>query len=482
MKIVIVGGGTAGWMTASTLIKAYPEWDITLYESPDVPSVGVGESTTQFFRIWTNFLGLVDEEWMPACDATYKCSVRFHNFHKENDVPWQYPFGLPRSYICSPDEWLYLGYQRGWGNDKFARDYWVAAEAVERGKIPVDHPEFDKLSTGFHFDAVLFAEWLRDNYAKPRGVKHIRRNLKRKPKADLVFDCTGFKSLYNKSEWIDYSDYLPNNSAVVTRIGYQDKENQLKAVTDCTALSSGWVWNVPTYTRIGTGYNYCDKYISDEEAIVEFRNYLADNVETDVGVYTDKMFRKIKYRTGRKKEIWHDNVVSIGLSGGFIEPLESNGLLSVHEFLLNFCRVMADRTHVTQFMKDTFNNHCNFSFDGFASFVGLHYALTQRNDSPYWRAVSQIKYPYDNMFKNAQITFMEESHNLHDKINWKHGDSLWCVMAGHGWNPFNPVIDNTIQMWDSVPESFKRMEIPPWDDIDSLPTPWEYYKRGMYAN
>ena len=205
-------------------------------------------------------------------------------------------------------------------------------------------------------------------------------------------------------------------------------------------------------------------------------------MEPDVGVYSDKMFRKIKYRTGRKKEIWHDNVVSIGLSGGFIEPLESNGLLSVHEFLLNFCRVMSDRTHITQFMKDTFNNHCNFSFDGFASFVGLHYALTQRNDSPYWRAVSQIKYPYDNMFKNAQITFMEESHNLHDKINWKHGDSLWCVMAGHGWNPFNPVIDNTIQMWDSVPESFKRMEIPPWDDIDSLPTPWEYYKRGMYAN
>ncbi len=90
--------------------------------------------------------------------------------------------------LHSVPQWFYLGYQRGWGNDKFARDYWVAAEAVERGKIPVDHPEFDKLSTGFHFDAVLFANWLRDNYAKPRGVKHIKKNLKKKPKADLVFD------------------------------------------------------------------------------------------------------------------------------------------------------------------------------------------------------------------------------------------------------------------------------------------------------
>ncbi len=97
MKICIVGGGSAGWMTASTLVKAYPEWDITLVESPKVASVGVGESTTQFFRQWLHFLGLKDEEWMPHCDATYKISVRFHNFHEKGDKPWQYAFGQPRT-------------------------------------------------------------------------------------------------------------------------------------------------------------------------------------------------------------------------------------------------------------------------------------------------------------------------------------------------------------------------------------------------
>ena len=275
MKIVIVGGGTAGWMTASTLVKAYPDWDISLYEDSKTPTVGVGESTTQYFRIWTHFLGLKDEEWMAACNATYKCSVRFHNFHKKGDVPWQYPFGPPRTDIYDADYWFYYAKKNGWGRDKFARDYSYSAACVEQNKLPQDCEYWDTSRySGFHFDAVLFAEWLRDNYAMPRGVKHIKRNLKRKPKADLVFDCTGFKSQFNDSPWKSISDYLPNNSAVVTRIGYQDKENQLKPTTDCVALDNGWCWNVPTYDRIGTGYVYCDKFCSDKEAIDEFRNYL----------------------------------------------------------------------------------------------------------------------------------------------------------------------------------------------------------------
>tara|TARA_B100000287_G_scaffold387158_1_gene395513 strand:+ start:4591 stop:6027 length:1437 start_codon:yes stop_codon:yes gene_type:complete len=478
MKVVIVGGGSAGWMSACTLIKAFPDWDITLYESPNVPSVGVGESTTQFFRLWTHFLGLKDSEWMPSCDATYKCSVRFHNFHKQNDTPWQYPFGLPRQSICNPDEWLYYSSKQGWGRDKFARDYWLSAEAIHNNKIPVGHVGFDfNRETGFHFDAVKFAHWLRDNYAKPRGVKHKVEHVNKfnMESADLYFDCTGFRSLLNNSLWVDYSHYLPNNRAWVTRLPYTDKKTQIKAVTDCTALSSGWVWNVPTWDRIGTGYNFCSKYISEQDALNEFKEYL--------GVDHDD-FRMISYNTGRRSEIWNGNVISIGLSGGFIEPLESNGLLSVHEFLLNFVRVMDTRTHVTQFMRDTFNNHCNFSFDGFSSFVGLHYALTQRDDSPYWKAVSEIRYPlkqglHYNMFQNCQITFMEESHNLESKINWAFGDSLWCVMAGHGWNPFTQPIYNTIAMWDTEPPDYS---VPPWEGIDSLPTPYEYYMRGMYAS
>ncbi len=489
MKIVIVGGGSAGWMTASTLIKEYPTWDITLFESPMVGSLGVGESTTQFFRHWTNFLGIKDEEWMPHCDATYKSSIRFKNFHSldEDDV-WHYPFGVP-SLNLSPDAWFYLANKRGWKTNRFARDYFIAAECAEHNLLPLGHPDFDIRQTGFHFDAVKFAEWLKVHFAMPRGVKHrimhvLEDNI---PEADLYFDCTGFRSVLNDSEWVDYSDYLPNNKALATRLPYRDKQNQLEATTNCQALSSGWVWKVPTWSRIGTGYNYCDKYISDEEARLEFIEYLRGQGHS---IKDDHKFRLIPYKTGRKKEIWKGNVVSIGMSGGFIEPLESNGLLSVHSFLMYFIRVMNKRKKVTQFMRDTFNNHCNFNMDGFASFVGLHYALTQRDDSPYWRAVSEINYPYAHMFKDAQITYMEESQNFHTKITWANGDGIWCAMAGHGWNPFNSVVQSEIDLFppDDDPDSIELFgqihayQVPPWQGLDKLKSPLDYYTEKNYES
>ena len=390
MKIVIVGGGTAGWMTASTLVKAYPDWDIVLYEDDKTPSVGVGESTTQFFRLWCHFLDLKDEEWMEACDATYKASVRFHNFNKKGDTPWQYPFGPPRGDLFEPAQWWYYQKKYGWNNAKFAEDYSYAAACCTQNKLPLTNDYWDLHKyTGFHFDAVKFGEWLRENYALPRGVKRIVKKIdpKRLPKADLYFDCTGFKSLLNDSPWVDMSHILPNNSAVVTRFAYNNKEEQMKPVTDCVALDNGWCWNVPTWTRIGSGYVYCDKFCSDKEAIDEFRDYLAENVESDVGRYSDKMFRVIKWTSGRRETMWNGNVVSIGLSAGFIEPLESNGILSIHNFLLMFLRVMDQRKVVTQVMRDTFNNNCNGSFNEFATFVAAHFALTQRNDTPYWQHI-----------------------------------------------------------------------------------------------
>ena len=479
MKICIVGGGSSGWMTASTLVKAFPHWDITLIESPKVATVGVGESTTQQFRSWVHFLGLKDEDWMPHCDATYKISVRFHNFHKIGDDPWQYPFGLPRQ-IVPPDVWWYGQSQTGWSNAQFAQDFYLSAYCAERNLLPIDHEHFQiRNNSGFHFDAVKFANWLRDNYAVPRGVKHIQKHVSRsiilEDDYDLFFDCTGFKSLLNDSEWVDYSEFLPNNRAWVTRLPYINKEQEMKPVTDCTALSSGWVWNVPTWDRIGTGYNFCDKYISVDDALHEFASHLK--------VDTDEKFRLIEYKTGRKKEIWNGRVISIGLSAGFIEPLESNGLLSTHTFLTQFCRVMAGKDHVTQFMRDTFNHNCHYNFDGFASFVALHYALTQRNDSPYWKAVSNIKYPYRDLFKSAQISYLEQSIHFPTKMTWD-TESIWCVMAGHGWNPFNDIIHDEMDFFGGVPEDAfaNTFEIAPWNDLDRMTTPLNYYQRTLYAS
>ncbi len=491
MKIVIVGGGTAGWMTASTLVKAYPDWDISLYESPGIPPTGVGESTTQFFRLWLNFLGLQDEDWMAACDATYKISVRFTNFHDVNDIPWQYPFGVPRNDGYTPDFWFWYAYRAKWGYDKFADDYYLAAKCSKWNRLPIGEyaEQYYRLRkhSGFHFNAVKFANWLRDEYATPRGVKHYVEDVdvNNLPEADLYFDCTGFKSLLNDSPWKDFYDYLPNDRAWVTQIPYgmhgRDPDWEMVPVTDCTALSSGWVWNVPTWNRIGTGYVFCSDYLSEEAAKQEFKEHL--------GVDDDHEFRLIKFKTGRKKEAWKGNVVSIGLSAGFVEPLESNGLLSIQNYLLYFLRVMHSqdglKKNVTQFMRDTFNNHCNYTFDAFASFVASHYAMTNRNDTPYWRHVSNIRYPYGgkDSITGAQVSFMEESSNFADKFSMDNlaKEGLFCIMAGHGWNPFNDVIYNEMDFFGYDVPDYNDMR---WDEdeLRDMPLPIEYYKETLYAS
>ena len=489
MKFTVVGGGTAGWMTAATLNKAYPDSTIIVYESPDTPATGVGESTTQFFRYWLNYIGLQDEDWMKKCDATYKVSVRFHNFHQKGDDPWQYPFGTPREDIYPPDYWFWYQYKKGWKNSKFAPDYCISAKCSDENKLPVGkyaEKYFPlKKFSGFHFNAVKFANFLRDEVCLPAGVIHKIETLEGKPdnNSDLYFDCTGFKSLLNKSPWKSFQDWLPNNSAIVTRVHYDDKNEQIKPVTDCTALSSGWVWNVPTWDTIGTGYVYCDKFLTKKQAIKEFRDYLADNVQSDAGLYTDKMFRQIKFKTGRREEIWKDDVVSIGLSAGFVEPLESNGLLSIHNFLLYFIRVMQNRTNVTQFMRDTFNNHCNYKFDGFASFVACHYAMTQRDDTEYWRYVSKIRYPYNNLLSSTEINYMEESANFGDKYSWNNlaSEALFYIMSGHGWNPFNDVVESEMNFLDAHVDEYDEVG---WDqsEIDKMPSPYQYYQDTIYAS
>ena len=472
MKICIVGGGSAGWMTASTLIKAYPDWDISLYESPDSTPVGVGEATTQTFREWLHFLELKDEQWMAACDATYKLSIRFHNFHKQGDVPWQYPFGVPRGYQRTANSWFFNAKKYNWNNDKFAKDYYLAAACADANKIPENCEDFplDKY-TGFHIDAIKFANWLRDNYAVPRGVKHflekVDKSIIHSQKYDLYFDCTGFKSLLNDSEWLDYSDYLPNNKAWATRKEYTvHKVNELVPTVDCTALSSGWVWRIPTWSRVGTGYTFCDKFITTEDALHEFATHLKTDLEG---------FKLIDYKAGRKKEIWNGNVVSIGLSSGFIEPLESNGLLSVHSFLLHFVKTLANRKNVTQYMRDTSNYKCGNEFDSFSAFVALHYALTQRNDSEYWRHISNIKYPKIGLLKKCQEICMASPEELNQLPNEE--SSFLTVIAGHGWNPFDNVTMKGIEFYEAMPDH--KLEIPDWN-LDSLPTPYEYYKKTIY--
>ena len=410
-KIIIVGGGSAGWMAASTLISQFPNKDITVIESPNTPTVGVGESTLGHINDWMALLGIKDEDFMPHCDASYKLSIRFEDFYKKGDGGYHYPFGnvLENHKIGTKEHWF--AKKKQWPETPCS-DY---AEKMFSGMVLVKNnvlfknednllPDWNfQYHTAYHFDATKFGIWLRENYCKPRGVKHILENidtieqddngiksLNNKHTADMYIDCTGFKSLLLgetlKEPFNDYTKLLPNNKAWATRVPYKNKEEELQPYTNCTAIENGWVWNIPSWKRIGTGYVYSDKYVSDEEALNEFKRHL-DKKGSD---YSNSEFKNIKMRVGIHDRIFVKNVCAIGLSAGFIEPLESNGLLSVHEFLTWLVKVMrrGDQDKISRWDIDNFNKTCRHFFDGFTDFVAKHYALSHREDTKYWRDIS----------------------------------------------------------------------------------------------
>lgn len=432
-KLIIVGGGSAGWMTASALIKSFPDKEIILIESPNVPTIGVGESTTQYMRQWIDFLGLKDEEWMPACDATYKFGLKFVNF-AEGD--FYYPFGYRNEHSCALSEYLVYSNQHKVENADFGRVFFDQQAAMEQNRIP---HHYIKNDSGFHFDAIKFAGYLRDNFAKTKGVKHIQSEVvdikhndqgivslilsnNEEISGDLYFDCTGFKGLLIdgvlKTPWIDFSSKLFNNRTWAARVPYQDKGSQLRPYTTCTALKYGWVWEVPTWTRIGTGYNYCDKFVSPEDALQEFKEYLGN-------ISDEAQFRDLKWPTGVRESVWNKNVIAIGLSGGFIEPLESGGLYSVHEFLNAFLDVAEGHERWTGIARDSFNYKCKDIFIQFADFVEMHYTMSRRCDTAYWQEYTSKHNPVENN-KLLKELFDYQHHSPFDLSN---SNNMWFGLS-----------------------------------------------------
>ena len=450
--IIVLGGGSAGWMTASTLIKEFPDKEITVIESPNTPIVGVGESTIGGIKYWTSYLGLDDTEFFKYTDATYKLSIRFEDFYKKGDGGFHYPFGnsLYNSDL-GYNEWVLKKhlYPETHRSD-FASCFYPQMALVnnkklfdnENQEIPFNFRE----NTAYHFDATKFGLFLKDRYCLPRGVKHIVediqtieinengiQSLNNKYEADLYFDCTGFKSLLlGKSlqeEFESYSDMLPNNSAWATRVPYNNKKDDINSHTNCTAIENGWVWQIPLWSRWGTGYVYSDKFVDDETALQEFKNHL-DKKGQD---YSNAEFKNIKMRVGIHKRLWVKNVVAIGLAAGFIEPLESNGLFSVHEFLMRFIR-NTQRDIITQWDRDNFTFQCKKLFRNFAEFVALHYAMSNRDDTEYWRANANKE--WEPALVNLSPLFQNGFLQAADKRDWDRAFSsggLHCIAFGMDW-------------------------------------------------
>ena len=266
---------------------------------------------------------------------------------------------------------------------------------------------------------------------------------------------------------------LPNNKAWATKIPYKNKKKELETFTNCTAIENGWVWNIPMWTRIGTGYVYSDKFVDDETALKQFKKHLGKKAPKNKSDY-----KNIKMRVGIHKRLWVKNVVAIGLSAGFIEPLESNGLYSVHEFLIELVRNLK-RGKVSQWDRDNHNFTCYKKFQSFAEFVALHYALSHRNDTKYWRANLNKEWSKGVTDKINPLVHGILQSMIDRNVNFYHDKlgGISSISAGMNWSPtdletliaYNK--NNNMEYWNSV---FKKAT----DNLEYKKKKWKDAVKG----
>jgi hypothetical protein len=523
-KIVIVGGGSAGWMTAASLIRAYPEKDISVIESPDVPIVGVGESTLGQITRWAQWIGIDEKDFMPKTNATYKLSIKFTDFYRENSGSFHYPFGRPFLNPTSNgmnDWYVKKAFDSQLHSSDYARCFFPGLTLAENNKInknengQLDNFDFEK-NAAYHFDATLFGAWLRDNFCKPRNVKVINKTVSEiktdnsgvsklilndgsEVIADLYVDCTGWRSLLLggalQEPFENYENILPNNRAWATQIPYTDIEKEMEPFTNCTALDNGWVWNIPIWSRLGTGYVYSDKYISSDEALNDFKNYLRSDKMTvpDKNRLVEEFtYKDIKFRIGIHRNTWVKNVVAIGLSAGFIEPLESNGLFTIHEFLFHLVKSL-NRGTANQWDRDAYNAVTKKQFMAFLEFVAIHYALSNRTSSKYWLDVTNRVYqPKVSLLENyGYIGFQDLAEKRHNVNRYYEDEGIHCIATGMNYFPVDINIIRRWENWEKTDYYTNTLPvITAWEELkskwkkvaDESPTMYKYLKDNIYVD
>ncbi len=414
-EITIVGGGTAGWLTAAFLIRYLnfradkeKNTKITLIESPNVPTIGVGEATIPSMPDLLRSLGVSEKEFFRRCNASFKLGVRFNNWNHDeqgNSLSFVHPFdGIGTQLGGQNPAYHFHKYGGPDGRDNLDACLSVSVAAIRNRKGPkgLEHGDYEKhLNYAYHLDAGLFAEFLRD-ISVERGVNHILddveaveqdekeyiSNLKLQRNGDhpveLVIDCTGFKGVIIKEvlgiKFEDYSRYLLNNRALAVQIPHTDLE-AIEPCTNSTALGAGWVWKVPLYSRIGTGYVFSSHFRTDDEAVDEFLAHLGEDGK-------DAEPRAIPIRVGRMEKAWEKNCIAIGLSSGFIEPLESTAIYMIENFVKLLMLNFPDKSYPDA-LADRFNDVTGKMVQDIRDFIILHYCTNNRQDSDYWRVARE---------------------------------------------------------------------------------------------
>ena len=439
-KIVIAGGGTAGWMSAASLSKLLGKsFDITLVESDEIATVGVGEAAIPTLTAFHRLLGINEQAFMKATHATFKLGINFENWKKGDD---EYMHGFGRvGKECWAGEFQHFWLHGKRNNIEFAFDHY--SPEIQAAKAEKFALTKGGLNYSYHLDATLYAKFLR-TFAEAHGVKRIEGKIIDVTKdsktgeikslqlangnvieGQLFIDCTGFvgllieKALHTGYE--DWSHWLPCDSAVAV---------QTKSVsaplpyTRSIARDSGWQWRIPLQHRVGNGLVFCSKYLADDDA----KTLLMDNIEGEA----INQPRVIKFKTGRRRKGWNKNCVALGLSSGFLEPLESTSIHLIMSGVLRLIRLFPFEG-ISPSAVNEYNQQLTTELEHIRDFIILHYHATQRADTPFWQYCKGMEIP--DSLKQRLDLFKETGRIFTSEGELFRVDSWAQVMLGQGVYP-----------------------------------------------
>lgn len=453
--ILIVGGGSSGWMAAAALSNALRgDIKITLIESEDIGTVGVGEATIPPIKLFNQQLGINEAEFLKNTQGTYKLGIDFINWGKEKHR-YFHPFG---QYATDFDR---VPLHQYWLREKLQGDqiplceYSMAWHAARAGKF--DIPERDPrliqstFDYAYHFDAGLYAKYLR-SYSEARGVIRVEGKINSVTlhsdtgfiesvqmengqiyAADFFIDCSGFRGLLIegalKTGYEDWSHWLPCDSAVAVPC---EKAGEFTPYTKSTAHAAGWQWRIPLQHRTGNGHVFSSPYISDDEATSVLLNGLDGASLADPKI--------LRFTTGRRKKTWNKNCVAIGLAAGFMEPLESTSLHLIQTGVTRLLALFPER-NFNSLVEQEYNRITKQEYETIRDFLILHYKATDRSDSPLWRYCAAMDVPETLQYKldhfKAFGRLVSPQLELFGNVSWL------AVMIGQGVIPdaYEPIVD-----------------------------------------
>lgn len=447
LRVVIAGGGTAGWMTAAAMANTLGSViDLTLVESEAIGTIGVGESTIPPLLLFNRLLGIGEADFMRATKATFKLGIKFENWRDVGET-YFHSFGS-----VGKDHWS-AGFQHFWlhglqnGHTHSLDDYCLELKAALEGKFA--HLPDERMNYSYHIDSGRYAAFLRQR-AEADGTKRIEGRIDRveldsesgniaaleldggqRIEGDLFIDCTGFRALLIEGAlhagYDDWTHFLPCDSAIAVQTA---SVRAPVPYTRAIAHDAGWQWRIPLQHRQGNGIVYCSRYL-DRDAALE---RLLGSVEGQV--LTEPNF--IRYVTGARRKQWHRNCVAVGLSGGFLEPLESTSIHLIQRAVLRLVR-MLPAGEVSERDVAEFNEQQLADMVTIRDFLILHYKVTERRDSPFWRQCAAMAIP-DTL--DQKIELFRETGRVFRKNEELFAESSWIqVMMGQGIMPqsYHPV-------------------------------------------